>query len=140
MAKILNEINFYEVDEGIIKAMAPLLLKILDEKKRAIIFIKNIDKINEVDSALWSYGRSKFIPHITILDKDFELTNQPIIISHLEENINNADYLIFLDEPSPDFVKSFTRAFYFFESQSNPINIKPNNFYRKISGKWTKIS
>ena len=28
-----KEINFYEVDEGVVKAMGPILLKVLDEKK-----------------------------------------------------------------------------------------------------------
>ena len=35
-----KEINFYEVDEGVVKAMGPVLLKILDEKKRAFIYYK----------------------------------------------------------------------------------------------------
>ena len=95
-----KEINFYEVDEGVVKAMGPILLKILDEKKRAIIFIKNLDKIKEIDASLWSYGRSKFIPHVTIFDKDFESAEQPILISNEEKNLNNAHYLIFLDEPN----------------------------------------
>ena len=46
-----KEINFYEVDEGVVKAMGPVLLKILDEKKRAFIFIKNLEKIKEIDAS-----------------------------------------------------------------------------------------
>ena len=101
-----KEINFYEVDEGVVKAMGPILIKILDEKKRAIIFIKNLDKIKEIDASLWSYGRSKFIPHVTIFDKDFESTEQPILISNEEKNLNKAHYLIFLDEPTQDFLNN----------------------------------
>ena len=134
-----KEINFYEVDEGIVKAMAPILLKILDEKKNAFIFIKNLEKIKEIDASLWSYGRSKFIPHVTIFDKDFESEKQPILISNEEKNLNNADYLIFLDEPNQDFLKEFSRSFYFFENSPNCPNIKADNFYKKDKGKWTKV-
>ena len=81
-----KEINFYEVDEGVVKAMGPILLKILDEKKNAFIFVKNVEKIKEIDASLWSYGRSKFIPHVTIFDKDFERAKQPILISNEEKN------------------------------------------------------
>jgi DNA polymerase IIIc chi subunit len=134
-----KEINFYEVDEGVVKAMAPILLKILDEKKRAFIFIKNLEKIKEIDASLWSYGRSKFIPHVTIFDKDFESEMQPILISNEEKNLNNAHYLIFLDEPNQDFLNDFSRSFYFFENSPNCLNIKPDNFYKKQSGKWAKV-
>ena len=134
-----KEINFYEVDEGVVKAMGPVLLKILDEKKRAFIFIKNLEKIKEIDASLWSYGRSKFIPHVTIFDKDFESEKQPILISNEEKNLNNADYLIFLDEPNQDFLKGFSRSFYFFENSPNCLNVKADNFYKKQAGKWTKV-
>jgi DNA polymerase IIIc chi subunit len=134
-----KEINFYEVDEGVVKAMAPVLLKILDEKKRTFIFIKNLEKIKEIDASLWSYGRSKFIPHVTIFDKDFESEKQPILISNEEKNLNNADYLIFLDEPNQNFLKDFSRSFYFFENSPNCLNAKADNFYKKQAGKWTKV-
>ena len=134
-----KEINFYEVDEGVVKAMGPILLKILDEKKRAIIFIKNLDKIKEIDASLWSYGRSKFIPHVTIFDKDFESTEQPILISNEEKNLNNAHYLIFLDAPSKNFLNEFSRSFYFFENSPNCPNIKADNLYKKDKGKWTRV-
>jgi DNA polymerase IIIc chi subunit len=134
-----KEINFYEVDEGVVKAMGPILLKILDEMKNAFIFIKNLEKIKEIDASLWSYGRSKFIPHVTIFDKDFESEKQPILISNEEKNLNNADYLIFLDEPNQDFLKEFSRSFYFFENSPNCSNIKADNFYKKQQGKWIKI-
>jgi hypothetical protein len=80
-----KEINFYEVEEGVVKAMAPVFLKILDEKKRA-----------------------------------FE-----------EKNLNNADYL--------NFLKDFSRSFYFFENSPNCLNAKADNFYKKQAGKWTKV-
>jgi DNA polymerase-3 subunit chi len=140
------EINFYQADEEIIKSIAPLLIKILDEKKKAFIFCKNHEQIVTLDNSLWSYGRNKFIPHITIFDKEFELERQPILISDKEENANKADYLVFLDMPSNSFLSSFERVFHFFEEQnfakSEKIaqELKPKNCYKKSDGKWTKFS
>jgi DNA polymerase-3 subunit chi len=133
-----SEVNFYQVDEALGKSVAPLLLKILEEKKKALIFTKNEALIKEIDAALWSYGRNKFIPHITIFDKEFELTRQPILISNKEENSNQADYLLFLDEPSESFVSSFARVFYFFEEGKKSSKLKPTNSYKKQDGKWVK--
>lgn len=138
------EINFYEVDDGVVKSMAPLLLKILDEKKRALIFANSQSYLQEIDNALWSYGRSKFIPHALIFDKDFEAGEQPVLLTNQLENTNRADYLIFLEEPADlNFYQKFKRVFYFFQpdlsSQVNKINTKPHNLYKKIAGKWQNI-
>jgi DNA polymerase IIIc chi subunit len=134
-----QEINFYQVDEALGKSIAPLMLKILEEKKRALIFTKNENLIKEIDSNLWSFGRNKFIPHITIFDKNFDLKRQPILITNKEENSNNADYLVFLDEPSKDFTSNFKRIFYFFEPEKKSSKLQPTNSYKKQDGKWVKV-
>ena len=113
-----QEINFYQVDETIIKALAPLLIKVLEEKKRAIIFCSNPNQIKEIDASLWSYGRNKFIPHVLNSDKDFDLKRQPIVITDCEKNENDANYLVFINDVSADFAKNFSRVFYFFEEGS----------------------
>lgn len=130
------EINFYQVDETVSKALAPLLLKILSEKKKVLIFCREQNQIKEIDGALWNYGRNKFIPHATIFDKEFEPKRQPVLITSKEENQNDADYLVFVDEPSESFISKFSRVFYFFEEGKNAAKMKPTKFYKKIDGKW----
>lgn len=142
MSEKLNypEINFYQVSEDLHKVVIALLLKILEEKKTALIFIKDLKRIQEFDAQIWSYGRSKFIPHSTIFDKELPIKRQPILLSNTEENANSADYLIFLDQPSKEFLNKFLRVFYFFENE--PIlekDISPTNFFKREAGKWVKI-
>ncbi len=138
------EINFYQVDETIVKSLAPLLLKILEEKKKALIFCVNENKIKEIDESLWIYGRNKFIPHTTVFDREFPLKRHPILITNKEENSNEADYLVFLDVPSQNFLTNFARVFYFFDETNSPAaqelskKLQPKNFYRKVEGKWVK--
>jgi DNA polymerase IIIc chi subunit len=134
-----TEINFYQFDEELIKSLAPLLLKVLEEKKKVLVFCRDEKKIGEIDNSLWSYGRTKFIPHITNFDKGFSFERQPILISNKEENLNKADYLVFLDEPSEIFISSFSRAFHFYNSEKPLAKIKPKNSYKKEDGKWVKI-
>lgn len=144
------EINFYQVDETIIKSLAPLLLKVLEEKKKALIFCVNQSQVQEIDAALWSYGRNKFIPHVTIFDRDFIFERQPILITDKEENLNKADYLVFLGDISADFAVSFSRIFHFFEPHNSEFakilakKLQPLagkfNFYKKEDGKWVKES
>jgi DNA polymerase IIIc chi subunit len=141
---MIPEINFYQVDETIVKSLAPLLLKVLEEKKRALIFCAHENKIKEIDDSLWSYGRNKFIAHATIFDREFSPKRQPILISNKEENSNEADYLVFLDMPSAAFISSFSRAFYFFDEKNSMTakelseKLRPKNCYKKAEGKWVK--
>jgi DNA polymerase IIIc chi subunit len=131
-----SEISFYQVDEDLGKSIAPLMLKILGEKKHALIFTRDEKLIKDVDYNLWAYGKSKFIPHITVFDEGFEAKRQPIFITNKEENANNADYLIFLDEPSEGFAAGFKRVFYFFAEGGKNTTLKPDKSYKKEGGKW----
>ncbi len=134
-----SEINFYQVDETIIKSLAPLLIKVLEEKKKALVFCANQNQVKEIDASLWSYGRNKFIPHVTISDREFVMERQPILITDKEENSSKADYLVFLSEPSEAFISKFSRVFYFYEEGKFAAKSKPKNSYKKVDGKWVKI-
>ena len=140
-----REINFYQVSDEIVKAIAPLMIKMLKDDKKAFIYTQSHDRISELDRVLWSYGRNTFIPHVTIFEKDFDFKRQPIVISNEEDNINEADYLVFLDEPSAEFIAEFSRVFYFFLESDVAIarkaikRIKPTNLYKKLSDKWIRV-
>ncbi len=143
------EINFYQSDEGTTKSIAPLILKILEENKKVLIFSRDPLRIKEVDDGLWSYGKNKFIPHITISDKNFVLERQPVLITDKEENSNQADYIILLEEVSQNFITGFSRAFYFFDSltlekaqkvAAKYRNTAKINAYKKEDAKWVKSS
>ncbi|NBV05954.1 MAG: DNA polymerase III subunit chi [Proteobacteria bacterium] len=142
------EINFYQCDESLVKSIAPLTLKILEENKKAFVFAKDQIRIKEIDDGLWSYGKNKFIPHVTVFDKDFELERQPIFLSNKEENSNQADYLILADLASEGFLQSFSRIFYFFDildletakaaaKKYQKLATKFNS-YKKEDNKWVK--
>lgn len=135
-----SQINFYEVKEDLFKAIIALLVKILSENKKTLIFSSNEQQIKDLDNQIWSYGRSKFIPHGTIFDNDLKPSRQPILISNLEENTNSADYMIFMNPPATTFIDNFSRSFHFFEQGNFPTEISPTNFFRKEAGKWEKIT
>jgi len=140
------QINFYQTNDILHKSIAPILLKILEEGKRALILSKNQDLLTQIDDGLWSFSKTKFVPHGTKNDK-ITSQNQPIFLSSIEENSNNASYLIFLDKPEDKFITSFDKNFYFFnddnkkEAQNLWLHYKKLNyklnFFKKESDKWT---
>jgi DNA polymerase-3 subunit chi len=142
------EINFYQIDEPAHKAMAPLLQKILEDKKKILIFSKNPVLLKQIDDGLWSFSKTKFLPHSTKADKNDPL-KQPIFLIENEENPNQADFLIMLEQVSDEFSAQFTKIFYFFDDASLSDAKKAwsyykkksaiLNFYKKADGKWLKV-
>lgn len=144
------EINFYQCDEELIKALAPLVSKIIDEKQKVLIYASDEKNLKEIDASLWSYGRNRFIAHASVFDEEilaeFPVTRQVVLFSNRQENSNQANYLVFLDEPQPQFIAEFARVFYFFlpkdfaKAKELAKKLKPKNSYKKEDGKWTKFS
>ena len=142
------EVNFYHIDNIDYTAIALLATKILDENHKAIIYCTNQEVISKLDSSLWSHGRNKFLPHITIYDKDFNFMRQPIVITNNQENINQSSYLILLNSANKEFLEKFDRLFCFIEKDSHlEKDIKSCldnncqiNSYKKDSNKWIKIN
>jgi len=145
----MTEINFYQIDDLITKSLAPLLIKVTDEKKKALIYCTDSAKFKEIDDSLWSYGKYKFIAHATLADKElaeFGFARQPIFLIDREENINEADYLVLINEASEGFISKFSRVFYFYEAQNISAvkkfskQFKKVNAYKKVDAKWEKDS
>lgn len=143
----MTEINFYRIDDVITKAIAPLLIKVSDEKKKALIYCLDAAKLKEIDDSLWSYGKYKFIAHATLADKnllEFGVERQPVFLTNCEENINQANYLILVNEASKSFVSKFARVFYFYEEQDFAVvkkfakNFNKVKAYKKTDGKWVE--
>ncbi len=142
------EINFYQVDDIIYKSIAPLLIKVLDENKKALIVSEHEAQTLEIDAGLWSFSKTKFVPHGTKDDK-LDHSLQPVFITHTQENFNKADYLIKLCEVDEKFLKQFGKVFYFFGTGNLPDARKlwtkykkqsyALNFYKKNDGAWVKV-
>ncbi len=142
------EINFYQIDDILHKSMAPLLQKILEDKKKVLIYSKNAELLKQIDDGLWSFSKTKFLPHATKFEKSDPIKN-PIFLTDSEENENQAEFLIMLDQTSDDFAKNFTKIFHFFDNNNlaeakklwsyykqKSANL---NFYKKDQGKWIKV-
>lgn len=128
------------------------MLKVISAKKKVLIYSQDPDRIKQIDDALWSFGRNKFIPHVTVFDQEFSKVpskRQPIFITNQQENTNEAEYLVILDEVAPKFLLTFERIFGFYNPLSQHLtakltktelkNIQVNSYKRKDGG-WVKES
>jgi DNA polymerase IIIc chi subunit len=143
------EINFYQVDDVLHKAIAPLLMKVLEEGKKTFIYCQNEQQVKEIDDGLWQFSKTKFVPHATKSEKLDPLT-QPIFIDCAPKNSNQADYLLMFDAVEEKFLADFKKVFYFFgsgnvgEARKLWSQYKKQscvlNFYKKEDQSWVKVN
>ena len=134
-----TQIIFYEVEEDLYKSIGLLLYKIWQDGKKTLFFLSDTQQIQDFDVFLWSFARNKFLPHCTILDTQFILEQQPILLSNLQQNTNNAEVLLFLEPPENSFLANFSRACYFFMAKQQKSNLSATQHFYKKAYKWQKI-
>ena len=149
------EINCYQCEDLIYKPIALLCSKILEDSGKILILldVKDSEKAKidnkEIDDGLWTFSKTKFLPHASVFDNDFLPSRQPIFITNTEENLNDANYLIITGAVSTNFIKQFDKICYFYRpdinnkhlstlSQLTNLANKFNHFEQK-DGKWQKL-
>jgi len=143
------EINFYQFESLDYKAIAQILLKVREEKKRTIIYAKTDEVLKQIDDVLWSFSKTKFLPHATKWE-NVNFLDQPTFLTNEENNQNQAEFLLMLDAVSDNFLKKFEKVFYLFTNNNVESarklysNYKKNsftvNFYKKDGDKWIKAA
>lgn len=118
MSKSPLEIRFYHLTvTPLEKALPKLLEKIITQGWRALILTDSEEQAEFLSIQLWTYHPNSFLPHGT--HKDGFMEDQPIFLTPLEENPNNAEILIILNGKSPHFLETFNQCLYLFEDKDD---------------------
>ena len=112
----MTEISFYQLTTTPVeKALPKLLEKIISQGLRTLILTASEETAETLATQLWTYHPNSFLPHGT--RKDGFVENQPIFISHLEDNPNFSEVLVVLDGRIPISIQKFKRALDLFEGR-----------------------
>ncbi len=110
----MTDIAFYHlVRRGVDETLPALLEKVWDRGLRAVVLAGSPERVEALDSLLWTYRRESFLPHGA--RRDGHLAEQPIYLADAEENPNGAGVLVTLDGASPEFVAGFSRCLDLFD-------------------------
>lgn len=92
----MTRIDFYHLQTAPLEQVLPKLCeKAYSTGKHIKILLETEDRIEFINSLLWTYNEESFLPHGS--KKDGFADEQPIFISTSEENENNAQILILAD-------------------------------------------
>ena len=100
----MTRFDFYHLQElPLEKALPKLCEKAYMTGKNIKILVGNEERVEFINSLLWTYNEESFLPHGS--KKDGFAEEQPIFISANETNENNAKILFLVDGALPDVQK-----------------------------------
>ena len=111
-----TEVNFYHLTRSSLEAALPrLLAKTLQAGERAVVMLGSPERVDALNTHLWTYDPNGFLPHGAA--KDGEGDRQPVWLTHLDENPNVAGFLFVADHARSDRVADYKRCFELFDGR-----------------------
>jgi DNA polymerase-3 subunit chi len=108
------EVWFYHLERtGLDQALPELLEKTLAKGWKALVRARGPERIDHLDSWLWTYRDESFLPHAPATEPN--AAHQPILLTTEMENANGADALFLVDGADPGDLDGYERCVVIFE-------------------------
>ncbi|MDR3514588.1 MAG: DNA polymerase III subunit chi [Azospirillaceae bacterium] len=92
----MSEFRFYHLQRKSLEAALPeLLTKILERGQRVVVLAGSAERVEALNSHLWTFDPASFLPHGSA--SDGAAAEQPIWLTTVEENPNQATVLVATD-------------------------------------------
>ena len=149
----MAQVDFYHLQKQSLENVLPKLLeKAYATGKPIKVKVGNEDRVEFINSALWSYDEQSFLPHGS--KKDGFGEDQPIWISSGDDAPNQAVFLFLVDGATvtPDVLSQYERVFNIFDGNSEAALNQARAFWKELktsgntinywqqddAGKWNK--
>lgn len=109
------DIAFYQLTfSSLEKTLPKLVEKVYESNQRSVVILDSQERIEALNSSLWTYSPSSFLPHGCSQDKP---ENQPIWLTSHFENPNQSEVVIITTGETLPFANNFKKALDIFEGQ-----------------------
>lgn len=115
----MSRVDFYHLQKQSLDEVLPKLLnKAYATRKHIVVKVGTAERVEFLNSLLWTYDEESFLPHGSIRDGFAEA--QPIWLTSDNDNPNNADFLFLVDgaEVESNKIAEFERVFNIFDGNS----------------------
>ncbi len=110
----MAEISFYHLSSTPLERALPRLLEeALAKGRRVVVKAPSPERIEELNTALWTYGEASFLPHGSA--REGNAAAQPVWLTAAEENPNGATLLVLVDGAEPGALSSFAGSINLFD-------------------------
>ena len=126
-------VDFYHLQKSTLEQILPKLCeKAYQTGKRILILSGSEERVEFVNSLLWTYDEEAFLPHGS--KKDVFAEEQPIFVGADERNANNATILILVDgaRPEIDVLNQYERVLNIFDGNDKAAVDFAREYWKKI--------
>lgn len=149
----MAQVDFYHLQNQTLENILPRLLeKAYSTGKKIVVKIGNEERVEFINSTLWTYNDQSFLPHGS--KKDGFGEEQPIWLTAGNDVPNGAEFLFLVDGaliPAAE-AENFERIFNIFDGNVESAVVQARNFWKDLkqagcnvnywqqdsAGKWTK--
>jgi len=112
----MTEVLFYHLENQPLERVLPVLLeKSLERGWRAVVQAGSRERVEALDTLLWTYGDETFLPHGTSADGADD--RQPVFLTDLNDNPNGAQVRFLVDGAAAGDIGPYDRAVYLFDGR-----------------------
>ncbi len=136
----MSRVDFYHLQNQTLENVLPKLLeKAYETGKKIKVKVGNEERVEFINTFLWTFDDQSFIPHGSKKDGFAEM--QPIWISSNDENPNGALMLFLVDgaKENAESVKNFERVFNIFDGNSETAVNEARAFWKELKTAGVEI-
>ena len=129
----MSRVDFYHLQSKKLEDVLPqLLIKAYELGKNAVVRVGNDERVEFLNSLLWTFEDQSFLPHGS--KKDGSADKQPIWLTSENDNPNHAVFLFLVDGAVAEVeeVMAYERVFNIFDGNSAEALEKARAFWKEL--------
>src|SRR5262245_49089739 len=112
----MTEVFFYHLEHQALEGALPALIeRTLSRNWRAVVQAGSEERVEALDTLLWTYREDSFLPHGTRRDPNPD--QQPVFLTSANDNPNAATVRFLVDGAEVDDVTAYARIVYLFDGR-----------------------
>jgi DNA polymerase-3 subunit chi len=125
----MTEVLFYHLEHQPLERVLPSLVeRTLERGWRAVVQAGSEERVEALDTLLWTYREDSFLPHGT--RRDGNSTAQPIYLTSNEDNPNGAGVRFLVDGAETTELSSYDRVVYLFDGRDTDAVVKARGHWK----------
>jgi DNA polymerase III subunit chi len=129
----VTEVLFYHLEHQPLERVLPSLVeRTLERGWRAVVQAGSEERVEALDTLLWTYREESFLPHGT--RRDGNSPEQPIYLTSNEENPNGAGVRFLVDGAETAELSGYDRVVYLFDGRDETAVAKARGQWKAAKG------
>lgn len=133
------EVLFYQLERQPLDQVLPgLLEKTLERGWRAVVQAGTEERLEALDTLLWTYADDSFLPHGTA--RDGFADQQPVFLTASDTNPNGATVRFLVDGADSAGLAGYTRVVYLFDGRDEDARLKAREQWKRAKAEGHAVT